>query len=812
MRSSSIARRLAVLAGGFALCVSATSALAQDADPPPFDAAIGVQLFEYPTGPHSFLTVPDSDVIGHNQFSLDFFVTFITDPLTVYEVNEDNNEIERERTAVVESVFAGELGGAYGLLDKFELGVSLPIIFSMAGDGLDPSTATPSMEGIQVTGLGDLRLEAKWRAWKQENMRLAIIPGVSLPTSFGSGGGDFLGDDLPTLRGRVAFQWTDQGGNLTIGANAGLIFRKPRTIYSSEVGQQVHYGLGANFRVASSVDAVAELFGRTGLTTVDLDASPLEALGGVRVQATRSFSVLAGGGAGLVKGIGSPGLRVFASVGWSPDFRDQDGDGVANNNDRCPLLAEDRDGFEDDDGCPDMDNDGDKREDGDDKCPNEAEDLDGFQDDDGCPEADNDNDGFLDADDRCPTYPEDGKAPYADDGCPADKRDSDDDGTFDAMDKCPDDPEDLDEFEDWDGCPDVDNDADDIPDDYDNCPLCKEDTDGFADDDGCPELDNDADGFADGEDKCPDEAEVLNGVDDFDGCPDEGGVELARLDGDRVLLEGDVEFSKRDRLTARGEVFVDQIAVLMRMHPEVSRWRIVVAAPRKGSDEATRQSSQARAEAIRDRLASRGVPADNLEALGAVSDNTVVAIVVTERAAGGDGPVCPAGMEVTPRDKPAAPAPAPAVPATPAPDRDVKPEPVSKPAPPPAEEPAADLVPAELTKYAGVVGGIEFKRGSPVLTRKSFKTLDAIAALLAKYPFVTVEIVCHTDDKKPEDESSALTQAQADVIAAYLMDKGVAPERITAVGRGSSEPIANNKSSKGRAENRRVELTFGVTK
>ena len=65
---------------------------------------------------------------------------------------------------------------------------------------------------------------------------------------------------------------------------------------------------------------------------------------------------------------------------------DRDGDGVSDDRDRCPDDPEDRDGFEDEDGCPDPDNDGDGIRDVDDRCPNDAEDRDGVEDQDGCPD------------------------------------------------------------------------------------------------------------------------------------------------------------------------------------------------------------------------------------------------------------------------------------------------------------------------------------------------------------------------------------------------------------------------------------------
>jgi hypothetical protein len=65
---------------------------------------------------------------------------------------------------------------------------------------------------------------------------------------------------------------------------------------------------------------------------------------------------------------------------------DIDADGVRDEVDSCPDTPEDRDLFDDEDGCPDADNDQDGVIDVDDKCPNEPEDRDGTQDEDGCPE------------------------------------------------------------------------------------------------------------------------------------------------------------------------------------------------------------------------------------------------------------------------------------------------------------------------------------------------------------------------------------------------------------------------------------------
>jgi len=89
---------------------------------------------------------------------------------------------------------------------------------------------------------------------------------------------------------------------------------------------------------------------------------------------------------------------------------DRDGDGILDSKDKCPDEPEDRDGFQDEDGCPDPDNDKDGIPDKLDACPNDPEDKDGFQDEDGCPDPDNDMDGIPDKQDKCPGTDADVKA------------------------------------------------------------------------------------------------------------------------------------------------------------------------------------------------------------------------------------------------------------------------------------------------------------------------------------------------------------------------------------------------------------------
>lgn len=84
--------------------------------------------------------------------------------------------------------------------------------------------------------------------------------------------------------------------------------------------------------------------------------------------------------------------------------------------------------------------------------------------------------------------------------------------------------------------------------------------------------------------------------------------------------------------------------------------------------------------------------------------------------------------------------------------------------------------------------------------------LDQLAAALTQEPGATVEIEGHTDSLGREIFNQTLSIKRADSVVAYLTAKGVAFNRLTAVGMGESQPIADNATEAGRARNRRVDI------
>ncbi|MBL8916117.1 MAG: OmpA family protein [Archangium sp.] len=102
-----------------------------------------------------------------------------------------------------------------------------------------------------------------------------------------------------------------------------------------------------------------------------------------------------------------------------------------------------------------------------------------------------------------------------------------------------------------------------------------------------------------------------------------------------------------------------------------------------------------------------------------------------------------------------------------------------------------------------------FATGKSVVLPRSFKLLDNVAKVLTNHPEVElVRIEGHTDSQGKHDKNVKLSQARAEAVKAYLVKKGVAPERLKPVGFGPDQPTATNDTPEGREQNRRVEFNF----
>jgi outer membrane protein OmpA-like peptidoglycan-associated protein len=102
-----------------------------------------------------------------------------------------------------------------------------------------------------------------------------------------------------------------------------------------------------------------------------------------------------------------------------------------------------------------------------------------------------------------------------------------------------------------------------------------------------------------------------------------------------------------------------------------------------------------------------------------------------------------------------------------------------------------------------------FDTGKSTIQPRSFPLLDDVAKLIVANPKTgTIAVEGHTDDRGPAELNRTLSQARADAVKAYLVEKGVDAARLEAKGFGPDRPAEPNTTAKGREANRRVEFVI----
>lgn len=337
----------------------------------------------------------------HNQLSARLLAHYAHEPV-VYRTDDGTQTL---LSSVTQSDLV--LGYAY---QRLRVGGVVPIV-------LDANGVLAGREA----GLGDLAVDGRFTVVDPGEIPVgvALQTRIEMPTSTLAGP---LGDPTVGWSAGVAAD-VEPVDRLAFAGNLAYA-GGPRT----ELGQvtvndylEARGGMHLMLEEQYDVGVAGELAAR-GPLPVDGSAalSSVEWLGTVHGRIPDTWmAIRAGGGTALTQGFGAPDYRLLLGVGWEPPrVTDADGDGLVDRDDECPKEPEDLDGFEDGDGCPDVDDDGDGIVDEADRCRLSPEDIDQFQDDDGCPDTDNDGDGLTDAADACPIEAEDRDRFEDEDGCP----------------------------------------------------------------------------------------------------------------------------------------------------------------------------------------------------------------------------------------------------------------------------------------------------------------------------------------------------------------------------------------------------------
>ncbi len=105
-------------------------------------------------------------------------------------------------------------------------------------------------------------------------------------------------------------------------------------------------------------------------------------------------------------------------------------------------------------------------------------------------------------------------------------------------------------------------------------------------------------------------------------------------------------------------------------------------------------------------------------------------------------------------------------------------------------------------------GGVTFATNSADINASFYTVLDKVAATLGEFNQTVIEVAGHTDSTGSRAYNMSLSERRAGSVVSYLSSKGVAPERMIAVGAGPDHPVDTNETPEGRAQNRRVEITI----
>ena len=585
------------------LAASVLSASVASADPAP---SIDARRFQPAADPGATLYLEPTSTQGAGNFHTAGWLSYAYRPLVL---RRDGGTV----ATVVSHQASLDATFGLGLGKRGQIGLAIPMILAQSGD--DNAETRAALGGaIAPRAIGDIALSGKAnliRMGELGGFGLAALGRVTAPTGDRT---STIGEGAPTTEVRLLAEMRFVAAG--VQASAGFKLRaEDRTFGSRTWGDEIPWAIGLVLRPQMlgfddkgkwTWGAEAHGWLPSGPSAPLTSASQSPTYAGLTARyAMRDASLLMGVESGVVRAVGAAPIRAVIAISWAPREHDQDHDGIDDDHDECVGLAEDRDGFEDEDGCPELDNDEDGILDADDKCPNDPEDEDGFEDEDGCPDPDNDKDGILDKEDACPNVAGPPSADPKRNGCP--NRDQDGDGVMDDKDKCPTQAEDKDGFEDEDGCPDPDNDGDGIMDAEDACPNEKGPPSSDPKQNGCPSSDRDGDAIPNDVDKCPDEAETYNGVEDEDGCPETTtkprDLPLATVvekKGARSLaLRAPLRFTKKDgaELDVASLASLRAVAQLLVKHP---RWHVDVAVrPSPGAEDLARSRAAAIVEAVR---------------------------------------------------------------------------------------------------------------------------------------------------------------------------------------------------------------------
>jgi outer membrane protein OmpA-like peptidoglycan-associated protein len=311
-------------------------AMAQDAgagaDGPQFNA----QNYRPPIDARRTLWTDDSGLAVSNSWMGKLVVGYAKGILSV-----TNSETGKEQL-LLDSVLETHLIVGYTIW-RMRMGVDMPFYPSVTSDVLE-----------NQSGLGDLAFDVRGTLMDPYNspfgLALAarlIAPTATVDLPLGAGG---LGYEVSAIADK-------RFGSLLAAVNVGHRGVPAQKLDNIEVDDQIMTRLGLGYTIVPAFGLSADVAGNIQYNKPMGNAAngAWEGLYGFWVRFNEFWIFRAGAGSGLTEAIGTPKLRTVFSFGYEPEpARDRDGDGILDEADKCPDDPEDMDGWEDEDGCPEL--------------------------------------------------------------------------------------------------------------------------------------------------------------------------------------------------------------------------------------------------------------------------------------------------------------------------------------------------------------------------------------------------------------------------------------------------------------------------
>ena len=308
-----------------------------------------IRRFSPPTDPQGSLVLEPVTTPGHLAWSAGFVESYAHRMLVLKDDGGHEVAVPVKEQLSFDALFNVGLG------ERLALGLRLPAVMGQTGD------AFPTTGGrVPRSALGDLAFDAKATLIPRGSlggMGLAAIARMTAPT----------GDPNSTVSTRGVTGELRLLGEidwivLAMRATAGVMVRSERQVLLGDTyGQELPWAVGLVVRPrALGLDSQGrwqwflESSGAVAMTPSLASRPGTPASFGIssRYALAQDFSALAGVQLPLDSAVGVPSVRFVFGITWAPRFQDADGDGIRDDADDCPEIAEDFDGFEDDDGCP----------------------------------------------------------------------------------------------------------------------------------------------------------------------------------------------------------------------------------------------------------------------------------------------------------------------------------------------------------------------------------------------------------------------------------------------------------------------------